>query len=119
MKRKLWVGVLIGLGTLLILLFGFRLAGELRRLKHPHPPAAASDVSLIRDWMTVPYIAHTYCVPPSALFDALGIPEKENRERSLAEIDQQYFPGQEGRALALVQEAILAFQKQAPATPLP
>lgn len=122
MKRKLWVGLLIGLGTLIVLLFGFRLVRELRHIgspPRPQPFAASTDVTLIRDWMTVPYIAHTYGVPPPALFDALGIPDKENREKSLAEIDAQYFPGQEGRTLALLQEAILTFQKQAPATPIP
>lgn len=117
MKKKFWVGLLIGLGAVIVLLFGFRLANELRHMGRPPKPqpfAAFTDVTLIRDWMTVPYISHTYGVPPRVLFEALDIPEKENHEKSMAEIDAQYFPGQEGRAIQLVQAAIQKFQKQAP-----
>jgi len=31
----------------------------------------------IREWMSVPYIAHSYRVPPRVLFDALGLPDPD------------------------------------------
>jgi len=120
-NRKFWAGLLIGVGVIIILLFGFRLAHIIRRgalPPHLQPMAASTDVTLIRDWMTVPYIARTYGLPDRALFEALNIPEKENRKKSLAEINEEYFPEEDGFVLARVQEAILAFQANAPLPPI-
>jgi hypothetical protein len=120
-NKKLGVGLLIGLGAVIVLWFGFRLASELRHMgrpPRPEPFATITDVTLIRDWMTVPYISHTYGVPPRVLFEALGVPEKENHEKSLAEINEQYFPGREGYVIELVQAAIQNFHKQAVPPPI-
>jgi hypothetical protein len=121
-NRKFWVGLFLGFGLALVLLFGLRLAHELRRAGLPpaqQPLAASTDASLIRGWMTIPYIAHTYGVPDKVLFDTLNIPEKENRRKSLLELNNEYFPEQEGFVMTRIQEAILAFQGQVPLPPLP
>lgn len=121
MNKKLGVGLLIGLGVLIVLVFGFRLAHALRRWggpPHPQPRATTTDVQLIRDWMTVPYIAHTYGVPDQFLFKALEIPEQVNRKKNLVDINNKYFPGQEGFVITRIQQAILAFQEHAPLPPL-
>ena len=31
---------------------------------------------VIRPWMSIPYVAHSYRVPPHVLYQALGIPRK-------------------------------------------
>ncbi len=114
MNRKLWVGLLIGLGAAIILLFGFRLVHVIRRgglPLRPQPLATITDASLIREWMTIPYIAHTYGLPDQTLFDALEIPETDNRRKSLEEINEQYFPIDKGFVLERVQQAVLAFQE--------
>jgi hypothetical protein len=121
-NKKLGVGMLIGAGLVIIAFFGFRLMHELKRWGPPPGPkpfATTTDVTLIREWMTVPYIAHTYAVPDRMLFDALEIPEKDNRKKSLLDINNEYFPEQDGLVIALIQEAILAFQGQVPLPPMP
>lgn len=122
MNKKIVTGLLIGLGLVIVLLFGFRL---MRALRHwgmpprPQPQATLSDVELIRDWMPIPYIARTYGVPDRMLFDALQIPEKENRKKNLEQLNSEFFPNQPGFVIAQVQQAIRAFQDRAPQTGIP
>ncbi len=40
----------------------------------------------IRTWMSVPYIAHSYRVPPRVLYEALGIPQAPRDRRPIREI---------------------------------
>src|SRR5437868_12670830 len=40
----------------------------------------------IRPWMTVPYVAHSYRVPPPVLYEALGIPPQPHDRRPIREI---------------------------------
>ena len=120
MDRKFWAGLLIGLGLGIVLLFGFRLAHVIRRGNLP-PQARTSitDLSLIRDWMTIPYISRTYKISEEFLFDALGIPEKENRLKSLMEINDEYFSERQDFVLTRIREAIRAFRQHVPLAPLP
>jgi hypothetical protein len=122
MNSKFWAGVLIGLGAAIILLFGFRLAHAFRKGRlppRPEPLAPMTDVALVRDWMTIPYIAHTYGVPDEFLFDALEIPEEQNQRKSLSELNEEYFPKRKRFVIERMQEAILDFQKQMPLPPNP
>jgi hypothetical protein len=87
---------------------------------HPPPPPFApeqveTDVSLIRDWMTVPFIAKMYHVPARVIFKALDIPEHKNKEKSLKQLNEEYNPEAEGIVLEKVKAAILA--NQPPLTP--
>lgn len=122
MKKKITAGLLIGLGFVIVLLFGFRL---MRALRHwgmpgrPQPHATLSDVELIRDWMPIPYIARTYGVPVDMLFDALQIPEKDNRKKSLEQLNSEFFPDQPGFVIAQVRQSIRAFQDRAPQPGIP
>ncbi|MGI9037078.1 MAG: hypothetical protein ACR2GD_13715 [Pyrinomonadaceae bacterium] len=40
----------------------------------------------IADWMTVGYIAHSYHVPPTVLYDALGLKPEPHDRRTLSQI---------------------------------
>jgi len=137
MTKKHMVTILLILaGIAIILFFG---SGALRAFKHMDghgpfddgpfdgkPPAAnQADVSLIRDWMTVPYIAKMYQVPPDAILKGLEIHEKDDEDKklSLKQLNEKYYPDQEGVVLAHIQSIIQAFQKQEhpphfPATPI-
>jgi hypothetical protein len=43
----------------------------------------------IRPWMSVPYIAHSYRVPPHALYEALGIAPQPHDRRPIKEIARE------------------------------
>jgi hypothetical protein len=107
--------ILVIAGILLAGLFGARTLRALREFQHHRPPAsvaedgppAETDVERIRDWMTVPFIAKLYHVRPRVLFDALGIEERGNREKSLRQLNEQYFPQTPGIVEAKIKAAIL------------
>ena len=112
------VTVLIIIGSLIVGFFGlraFRAFNEVREHQPPPPfaPDAAqieTDVELIRDWMTIPYISRTYDVPRKILFDALGIPSRGNEEKSLAQLNEKYSPEAPGIVIEVVKATILLGQ---------
>jgi hypothetical protein len=115
------VFVLIFLGGVIVGFFGLRALRAFREFGgHPPPPPSSAgdveqietDVELIRQWMTIPFISKMYHVPPNVLFDALGIPANKNREKSLQRLNKEYFPGAEGIVLEKIRAAVLANQPQ-------
>ncbi len=103
---------LILVGLAIVGFFGlrmFRAANRFHGRRPPPPPGEVeSDVSLIRDWMTVPYIGRMYHVPGKALFDALQIPPDGNFDKSLSDLNREYYPDASGYVIAKVKEAVLA-----------
>jgi hypothetical protein len=82
--------------------------------------AKEGDVSTIRPWMTIPYIAHSYNIPESYLYQTLHLasasPSRHVTLHALATRSKR--PVQQ--IIHQVQEAILAYRKQHPhATPAP
>jgi hypothetical protein len=126
--RQRWlIAGLIILGTLIVGFFGFRALFALREFRQhgPPPPLEAvfteqvieTDVELIRDWMTIPYIARTYRVHPMILFDALAISPRGNEGKSLAQLNEEFFPQMPGLVIELAKAAIRANQNAS--TPIP
>ena len=120
-KQRLVIAGLIILGTLIIAFFGVRAAHAFRHIRdggfgpgHPPSPATETNVELIRDWMTIPYIARTYGVPDHMLFKELNIPEEGNREKSLKELNEEFFIFQSDYALTTVKTAITDHRPPAP-----
>jgi len=116
-RLRTLIFVLIFIGGLIVGFFGLRTLHafrEFRGHRPPPPPSAAdaerieTDVGLIRDWMTIPFISKMYHVPPNVLFDALGIPADRNREKSLKRLNEEYFPRAEGIVLEKIKAAVLA-----------
>ena len=116
-QRALVIGLIL-IGLIIVGIFGLRTVRAIRGFRgHPPPPPFATaaqeietDVSLIRDWMTIPFIAQMYHVPPRVLFKALDIPEHKNKEKSLKQLNEEYYPEAEGIVLEKVKAAILANQ---------
>jgi hypothetical protein len=44
---------------------------------------------VIRPWMSIPYVAHSYRVPPHVLYQALGIPAQLHDRRPLKQIARE------------------------------
>ena len=127
-QRALILG-LVFLGVLIVGFFGWRALFALREFRRhggPPPPLAEAvekretDVELIRDWMTIPYISMTYQVHPRELFDALGISPRGNEEKSLLQLNEEFFPEQPGIVIELVKAVVQAAQaNQIPDAPTP
>ncbi|HKE33172.1 MAG TPA: hypothetical protein VKD65_15680, partial [Candidatus Angelobacter sp.] len=82
----------------------------------PGAQPAETDISLIRDWMTIGFISHTYQTPPDLLYRALDIRPNGNEHKSLKKLNDEYFPDRPGYVLETVKNAIQANQ---PATAVP
>jgi len=111
---------LIILGLLIIGFFGMRTVHAFREFHGHRPPPHGkleTDVELIRDWMTIPFISRMYQVPPPVLFEALDIPPQGNQDKSLKLLNDEYYPGVRGFVEAKVKTAIL--ENQPPAVPTP
>ena len=59
----------------------------------------------IRTWMSVPYIAHSYRVPPHVLYEALGIAPQPHDRRPIREIAREQNISVE-RLITTLEEAI-------------
>ena len=121
-KQRLIIAGLILVGILIIAFFGVRAVHAFRHIReggfgpgHPPRPPSETDVELIRDWMTVSYIANTYGVPDKMLFKELQIPDHDNREKSLKELNDEFFPDKDGYVLEAVKKAITDHRPPPPA----
>ena len=117
-RQRVLTASLILIGIVIVGFFGLRTLHALREFREhrPPPPFAPdsaqleTDVELIRDWMTIPYISRTYDVPRKILFDALGIPSRGNEEKSLAQLNEKYSPEAPGIVIEVVKATILLRQ---------
>ncbi|MBK8780250.1 MAG: hypothetical protein IPO22_00265 [Anaerolineales bacterium] len=124
-KQKALVIALIILGVLFTIFFGIRALRAFRKFDGHRPPphgeVVETDVEKIEDWMTVPFISQGYEVPPDVIFEALEISGEENHRKSLKQLNDDFYPGQDGYVLKTVKAVILAHQTAltAPAPPEP
>lgn len=122
-QRSLIVSLVI-IGILIAGFFGLRAIFAFREFRRHDPPPLAealteqiaeTDVELIRDWMTIPYIARTYQVNPKVIYDALELSPKENGEKSLLQLNEEFFSNQPGIVIELVKDVVQT--NQSPTTP--
>jgi hypothetical protein len=106
-SQKFLASCLILIGVCLIILFGWR---TIRAFRHMREGPHETDVTLIRGWMTIPYISRLYHVPPDYIFERLGLSEEINRHKSLNDISQLYPTPESNPLINQVQAIILQFQ---------
>lgn len=112
-RRWLAVGAIL-IGLALVLFFGFRAFRSYMRLQNAGLHSGASDVSLIRGWMTVEYLSRMYGVPQEVIFEGLGVPAQGNEQKSLSQLNRQYAPGQQYEMLNRARAVIQAYLTQHP-----
>lgn len=118
-RPVLIAGVVVAL--FVVLVFGGQAAWRLgRRLMGPPPPPRQTDVALIADWMSVPYVSRAYRVPEPELYRALGIEPGEGRGRRapLREVARETGRSSD-EVLAVVRETVGAWQATHPGPPTP
>jgi hypothetical protein len=79
-RRPRWVLVLAIVLAILGLAIAGLFAARMIRRGRP-PPPRQTDVSMIAQWMTVPYVARGFRVPPDELYRALGAESGDRRDR--------------------------------------
>lgn len=109
--RVWFVGMAFIVAVALTIMFMVRAARHV-------PPLRTGVDEPIHRWMTVPYVAHSYHVPPHALFQALGLPAGPPDKRTIAQI-----AAAQGRSVddvkATLVEAIIHARPPYPAPPPP
>jgi len=113
-RQRALVAGLIVLGALIVGFFGLRTLRALREFRGHKPPPfapesaqqAQTDVELIREWMTIGFVSHSYRVHPKLLYEALGISPKGNEEKSLKQLNEEYYPAKPGYVLETVKATI-------------
>jgi hypothetical protein len=118
-QRALVIGLIL-LGTLFTIFFGMRALHTFKKFNGHRPPPPGeieTDVELIRDWMTISFISRTYYVPEKIIFDALNISPLGNHNKSLKDLNQDYYADKEGYVLDLVKATILAHHAKRPPIP--
>ena len=100
------------LGAMLVVRSGMRLY---HRLQGP-PPARPHQLAVtdIQGWMTVPYVARAFRMPPDELFSSLGVALADHRHSSLTAIASRTGRTTDEVLLA-VQNAVTAYQAAHPA----
>ena len=97
MRRPLVLGVALVLAIAVTFVFGFRAGAHARRIRHQNDP--------VRPWMSVPYVAHSYRVPPHVLYEAIGIPLQSHDRRPIRDIAREQNRSVE-EVIATLQNAI-------------
>ena len=118
-QRGQIIGLII-LGILFTCFFGMRAFRAFRKFDGHRPPPRGeveTDVELIRDWMTIPFISRTYQVPPEIIFEALNISPQKDHDKNLKVLNEEYYPDQDGFVLSVIKATILADQASHPPVP--
>ena len=121
-QRNFVVGLIV-IGLMIIAFFGLRTVRAFRQFHGHRPPPpfadekAETDVDLIRDWMTLPYVSITYQLPRNLLYETLKIPPKGNERKSIKELNDEYYPEAPGTVLELVKAALRGYQPPPTAAP--
>lgn len=116
-KQRVMVIGLILLGILFTVFFGMRAFHAFKKFDGHRPPPRGkveTDVELIRDWMTVSFISKMYRVPERDIFDALNVSPLGSHDKSLKELNDDYYPDKDGFVMDTVKATILAFQASHP-----
>lgn len=116
LERKFVLALLI-IGLLLSAFFGLRAAHSFARIHQGGLHPGTTDVNAIRGWMTIPYIARVYDVPKDYLYRQIGVPLSNNDEKSLGDLNREYFFAQPGVVLQKVKDAISQYEKPASSIP--
>jgi len=115
-QRAFVIGLII-IGIIFSAFFGMRAVHAYKKFighRPPKPGQVETDVELIRGWMPIPFVAKTYRVPEKEIFAALNIPPLGNHNKSIEDLNQDFYPDKDGFVLRVVKTTILAHQ-----TPLP
>ena len=83
-------------------------------LQKQHTLARAGDVSTIRPWMTIPYVAHNYHVPEGYLYRSLHISDTHTSRHMPLQALASHYNRPVNSVVHDVQNAVTLYRKQHP-----
>ena len=114
LARRPYLVAAVAVAFVAVLVVGGNAAWRLaRRFDRPPPMPRQTDVSAIAGWMSVPYVARAYRVPPPVLFEALGVSPDGHRRTTLNEIAAETGRSPEA-VLGIVRTTVEAWQEANP-----
>jgi hypothetical protein len=107
--------IVLGALALVVLVTGLFAVRTVRRAMYWR----AHHDEVIRPWMSIPYVAHSYRVPARVLYQALGIPPPLHDRRPLKQIAREQNRSVDGM-ISVLHDAIAGERaNHPPATPPP
>jgi hypothetical protein len=116
-KKRLLLYFLLFISLISILFACYLGVRILQRVGHRPPPIPRqTDVSLIQEWMTVPFIARSYKIPEAILYEKLEIDPLNNRKSNLSSIATKTGKSTP-QIINQIKNVISEFQKNQPSPP--
>ena len=91
----------------------------IQQFKRQQALAQSGDVSTIRPWMTVHFIAQTYRVPENYLYQALHITNPQPVRHATLRVLADHYNRPVNDVIHTIQTAILSYRKQHPRSGIP
>jgi hypothetical protein len=108
------VSVLLALSLGITAFFASETLQAFQEFQQQHALIMAGDVRSIRPWMTIPYIAHTYHVPESYLYQSLHIADTQPPHHATLHALAMRYNRSENELVHTLQNAILVYRRQHP-----
>jgi hypothetical protein len=108
------ISVLLGVAIIAVIFTAIGTVRAVQSLQHQHTLAKAGDVSTIRPWMTLPYVAHNYHVPESYLYNSLRIPDTRNSHHMPLQALASHYNRPVDSVVHDIQNAVILYRKQHP-----
>jgi hypothetical protein len=108
------VSVLLALALGITAFFASETLQAFQEFQQQHAFIMAGDVRSIRPWMTIPYIAHTYHVPESYLYQSLHIVYTQPPHHATLHSLAVRYNRSENELVRTLQNAIQDYRRQHP-----
>ena len=108
------ISVLLGAAIIAVIFTAIGTVRAVQSLQHQHTLAKAGDVSTIRPWMTIPYVAHNYHVPEGYLYDSLHISDTHTLHHMPLQALASHYNRPVNSVVHDVQNAVTLYRKQHP-----
>jgi hypothetical protein len=117
-KNVSWLAVVVVLlilaGVALTAYYSVRVLRAYAEIRHTPLRVGVTNPDLVRNWMTIPYIARSYRIPEEYLWQGLGIPAQGNRFKSLRALNRETTSEKPGNLLSRVMAIIGQYESEHP-----
>ena len=110
--KSVILGVLLCLALAATIVTAVATFKAIQQFRHQQALAQSGDVSTIRPWMTVPFIAHVYHVPENYLYQSLHVTNPQPVQHATLRVLAESSNRPVNDVIHDIQNAILIYRKQ-------